>query len=94
MQGTDTCARAVGPTVRDRKPSPTIHHTLLRHKRSQARLCTSIPKMQSLPDARSQSFEELYGPPENFLEIEVRTTQPVTASQPGSHCRVHRSATQ
>ncbi|KAH4213234.1 hypothetical protein HBI95_024490 [Parastagonospora nodorum] len=28
--------------------------------------------MQSLPDARSQSFEELYGPPENFLEIEVR----------------------
>jgi hypothetical protein len=27
--------------------------------------------MQSLPDARSQSFEELYGPPENFLEIEV-----------------------
>ncbi|EAT91657.2 hypothetical protein SNOG_00162 [Parastagonospora nodorum SN15] len=26
--------------------------------------------MQSLPDARSQSFEELYGPPENFLEIE------------------------
>jgi sorting nexin-3/12 len=28
--------------------------------------------MQSLPDARQQSFEELYGPPENFLEIEVR----------------------
>ena len=27
--------------------------------------------MQSLPDARQQSFEELYGPPENFLEIEV-----------------------
>jgi len=27
--------------------------------------------MQSLPDARTQSFEELYGPPENFLEIEV-----------------------
>ena len=36
--------------------------------------------MQSIPDARQQSFEELYGPPENFLEIEVcatpRTTQP------------------
>lgn len=29
-------------------------------------------KMQSIPDARQQSFEELYGPPENFLEIEVR----------------------
>jgi sorting nexin-3/12 len=28
--------------------------------------------MQSIPDARQQSFEELYGPPENFLEIEVR----------------------
>lgn len=27
--------------------------------------------MQSLPDARQQSFEEIYGPPENFLEIEV-----------------------
>ena len=27
---------------------------------------------QSLPDARQQSFEEIYGPPENFLEIEVR----------------------
>lgn len=27
--------------------------------------------MQSIPDARQQSFEELYGPPENFLEIEV-----------------------
>ena len=30
--------------------------------------------MQSLPDAREQSFEELYGPPENFLEIEVCLT--------------------
>lgn len=27
--------------------------------------------MQSLPESRQQSFEELYGPPENFLEIEV-----------------------
>ena len=27
--------------------------------------------MQALPDARQQSFEEIYGPPENFLEIEV-----------------------
>jgi len=25
-----------------------------------------------MPDARQQSFEEIYGPPENFLEIEVR----------------------
>ena len=30
------------------------------------------PIMQSLPDTRQQSFDEIYGPPENFLEIEVR----------------------
>ncbi|KAI1457361.1 Phox-like protein [Annulohypoxylon moriforme] len=30
------------------------------------------PIMQSMPDTRQQSFEEIYGPPENFLEIEVR----------------------
>lgn len=29
--------------------------------------------MQVMPDARQQSFEEIYGPPENFLEIEVST---------------------
>ena len=28
--------------------------------------------MQAMPDARQQSFEEIYGPPENFLEIEVQ----------------------
>lgn len=27
-----------------------------------------------MPDARQQSFEEIYGPPENFLEIEVSHT--------------------
>lgn len=27
--------------------------------------------MSSLPDTRQQSFDEIYGPPENFLEIEV-----------------------
>jgi hypothetical protein len=25
-----------------------------------------------MPDTRQQSFDEIYGPPENFLEIEVR----------------------
>jgi hypothetical protein len=30
------------------------------------------PMMQSMPDTRQQSFDEIYGPPENFLEIEVR----------------------
>ncbi|EFE39712.1 hypothetical protein TRV_05574 [Trichophyton verrucosum HKI 0517] len=32
-------------------------------------------KMQAIPDARHQTFEEIYGPPENFLEIEVRNPQ-------------------
>ncbi|PGH04834.1 sorting nexin-3 [Blastomyces parvus] len=31
--------------------------------------------MQAIPDARQQTFEEIYGPPENFLEIEVRNPQ-------------------
>ncbi|KAL2258351.1 hypothetical protein VTK26DRAFT_8372 [Humicola hyalothermophila] len=30
------------------------------------------PILQSIPDTRPQSFDEIYGPPENFLEIEVR----------------------
>ncbi|KAK3943925.1 Phox homologous domain-containing protein, partial [Diplogelasinospora grovesii] len=30
------------------------------------------PIMQTLPESRQQSFDEIYGPPENFLEIEVR----------------------
>jgi len=31
--------------------------------------------MQAVPEPRQQSFEEIYGPPENFLEIEVRRSQ-------------------
>ncbi|KZF20484.1 Phox-like protein [Xylona heveae TC161] len=31
--------------------------------------------MQAMPDARQQTFEEIYGPPENFLEIEVKNPQ-------------------
>ncbi|KAK5999021.1 Sorting nexin-3 [Cladobotryum mycophilum] len=30
------------------------------------------PILQSMPDTRQQTFDEIYGPPENFLEIEVR----------------------
>lgn len=46
--------------------------------------------MQAMPDSRQQSFEEIYGPPENFLEIEVGFyfCQPcagVPASSPTSH---------
>lgn len=28
--------------------------------------------MQAVPESRQQTFDEIYGPPENFLEIEVR----------------------
>lgn len=28
--------------------------------------------MQAIPEPRQQTFEEIYAPPENFLEIEVR----------------------
>lgn len=35
------------------------------------------PILQSMPDNRSQSFDEIYGPPENFLEIEVRCARVV-----------------
>jgi sorting nexin-3/12 len=38
------------------------------------------PIMQSLPDTRQQSFDEIYGPPENFLEIEVRPHPPCLPS--------------
>ena len=31
--------------------------------------------MQSVPESRTQTFEEIYGPPENFLEIEVSYIQ-------------------
>jgi hypothetical protein len=31
--------------------------------------------MQSVPESRTQTFEEIYGPPENFLEIEVSRSQ-------------------
>ncbi|CAG8264837.1 unnamed protein product [Penicillium salamii] len=30
--------------------------------------------MQSVPESRQQSFEEIYGPPENFLEIESHSS--------------------
>jgi hypothetical protein len=39
------------------------------------------PIMQSMPDTRAQSFDEIYGPPENFLEIEV--SPPLPSRLPG-----------
>lgn len=38
--------------------------------------------MQHVPESRQQTFEEIYGPPENFLEIEVRN--PATPFNPKS----------
>ena len=43
------------------------------------------PMMQSLPDTRQQSFDEIYGPPENFLEIEVR----LSSSSPSHLAKQH-----
>ena len=34
------------------------------------------PIIQPMPDARQQSFDEIYGAPENFLEIEVHAHPP------------------
>ncbi|EAW09281.1 uncharacterized protein ACLA_034840 [Aspergillus clavatus NRRL 1] len=31
----------------------------------------TAPTMQAVPESRQQTFEEIYGPPENFLEIEA-----------------------
>ncbi|RLL98333.1 hypothetical protein CFD26_107415 [Aspergillus turcosus] len=36
---------------------------------------TQSSTMQAVPESRQQTFEEIYGPPENFLEIEVRNPQ-------------------
>ncbi|KOS22266.1 Sorting nexin-3 [Escovopsis weberi] len=43
-------------------PPPPAGRTLDLHR----------PMLQSMPDTRQQTFDEIYGPPENFLEIEVR----------------------
>ena len=40
------------------------------------RPCIRSIKMQAMPELRQQSFEEIYGPPENFLEIEVVHLRP------------------
>ncbi|RAL68339.1 hypothetical protein DID88_007070 [Monilinia fructigena] len=54
--------------------SPTTGHTSPQSPTSPGR--SSIPSaMQAMPDSRQQSFEEIYGPPENFLEIEVTDPQ-------------------
>ena len=43
------------------------------------------PKMQAVPESRQQTFEEIYGPPENFLEIEVRQARFSPAQFPPPH---------
>jgi hypothetical protein len=49
------------------------------------------PILQSMPDTRQQSFDEIYGPPENFLEIEVRIffSIPLCALLPGPESHMH-----
>ena len=50
--------------------------------------------MQAMPDARQQSFEEIYGPPENFLEVEVYLHPPVHSSIPSPRLSLHLRLTQ
>jgi hypothetical protein len=49
------------------------------------------PILQSMPDTRQQSFDEIYGPPENFLEIEVRIflSLPLCALSPDPESHIH-----
>ncbi|KAL2198809.1 Pre-mRNA splicing factor PRP21 like protein-domain-containing protein [Corynascus similis CBS 632.67] len=60
------------------QPSPTPSSTSPTSQKSAAAAAEAAaarlhrPILQSLPDTRQQSFDEIYGPPENFLEIEVR----------------------
>lgn len=72
-QATQPAGRAVRATQAE---SPTLYRSANARiaPNAPAHYCTdnhTTPTMQSIPDARQQSFEELYGPPENFLEIEV-----------------------
>jgi hypothetical protein len=50
--------------------------------------------MQAMPDSRQQSFEEIYGPPENFLEIEVISHFPSLALNSGLPPRLSSSQNQ
>ncbi len=49
--------------------------------------------LQSMPDTRQQSFDEIYGPPENFLEIEVIAPIPLFPPSPKFEIRGERSGT-
>jgi sorting nexin-3/12 len=71
-------------------PTPTANYGQEGQESSQNR-----PGSGNLPtgfastgrDAHTQSFEEIYGVPENFLEIEVRSSSPVLGqfAIPGAH---------
>jgi hypothetical protein len=69
------CARAQTPPSRN---PPDLDTTAkLSDNQDAARAARKSPDLhrpilQSMPDTRQQSFDEIYGPPENFLEIEVR----------------------
>ncbi|RHZ56027.1 sorting nexin-3 [Aspergillus thermomutatus] len=53
-------------------PPPNIPFVFAIHPWAQD---TPPSTMQAVPESRQQTFEEIYGPPENFLEIEVRNPQ-------------------
>lgn len=50
--------------------------------------------MQAVPESRQQTFDEIYGPPENFLEIEVQPPpSPPTSNQLTSQPQVRNPQT-
>ncbi|KAK2067469.1 hypothetical protein P8C59_001207 [Phyllachora maydis] len=65
IHGNSSARAAADPAA---LPQPYPHSSPL--AAAAGRLHRSI--MQAMPDTRQQTFDEIYGPPENFLEIEVR----------------------
>lgn len=97
----DTTPAAAGETGADAKPqlSPTspASPTSPTSATEAAAARLHRPILQSLPDTRQQSFDEIYGPPENFLEIEVRgwppKTIPILCRLPFAHPPARKAVT-
>jgi len=49
--------------------------------------------LTTLPEARQQSYEEIYGPPENLLEIEVRPSFETAAPSAIILCKIGNQLT-
>ena len=70
--GQGTAARATSAEPQKSPTSPPLSPSSMEQAQAAAARLHR-PILQSMPDTRQQSFDEIYGPPENFLEIEVRS---------------------